>query len=120
MNRIRTENLVPIDIDDTLICWGLDHPNMVDFVDPYYGNTLRVTPHEPNIKIMMNYIERGATILVWSRSGYKWAEAALKALGIDHPNIYVASKPFAYVDDKPCQDWMGERVCLPIDSPWGR
>lgn len=118
MKRIETELFIPCDIDETLICWGASEPT-IDFVDPFYGNTLKVTPHRPNIKVLMNYLERGATILVWSRSGYKWAEAALKALGIDHPNIYVSSKPFAYLDDKPSQEWMGEQVCLPIDSKWG-
>ena len=121
MRRIETELLIPCDIDQTLICWdSLPPPTMVEFIDPYDNRPRLVVPHKPNIKIMMNYLERGATVLVWSRSGYKWAEAALKALNIDHDNIIVASKPFAYIDDKPGQEWMGEQVFLPIDSNWGQ
>lgn len=123
MNIINNEQLLVVDIDETLILWqDLLYKESVKralFQDPHDGKIKTVRIHEPNLKILTNHLSRGSAVIVWSRSGYKWAKAALECLGIDHINIYVATKPLGYLDDKPCQDWMGEHIYLPADSKWG-
>lgn len=119
MTVLETEQLITCDIDETLISWEQPAGNRITFRCPYTGDLLYVTPMYANIKVLTNHLARGTKVLVWSRSGYKWAVAALQALRIDHDNIIVASKPIGYIDDKPCQEWMGEQVYLPIDKKWG-
>lgn len=120
MKTIESEQLIGCDIDETLILWGpATSVKTVAFVDPYDGETKIVGVHEANVKVLVNHLARGSVVFVWSRSGYKWAKAALEALGIDHDNIYVSSKPIGYIDDKPCEQWMGEQIYLPVDSKWG-
>lgn len=119
MQILETEQLITCDIDETLISWEQPAGNRISFRCPYSNDWLSVTPMSANIKVLTNHLARGTKVIVWSRSGYKWAKAVLDALRIDHDNILVASKPIAYIDDKPCQEWMGEKVFLPIDSKWG-
>lgn len=50
--------------------------------------------------------------MVWSAGGGDWAEAVVKALGIEEMVDIVMSKPSWYYDDKPCEDWMGKQIYL--------
>ncbi len=122
MRTIASEQLICCDIDYTLLMWGSRNKGSrsVRFKDPYEGTIKLVQVHEANLKIVIDRLSRGATILVWSASGHKWATAALAALGVSHRNIIIASKPIAYIDDKPASAWMGEQVFLPVDSTWGQ
>lgn len=125
MIEIDTEYLLTCDVDETLIGWDkVGNLRLttkgVDFIDPYDGFTKQVIPQNANIKILKNHLERGATVIVWSKSGYKWAKAALKAVNINHPRIFISPKPIGYIDDKPCQEWMGERIFLPPGDPYGQ
>ena len=122
MKIIKSEQILAVDIDNTLLLWD-EHDSgnqSVVFTDPYTGETKQVKVHEAHLRIVKSRLSRGAVLLVWSSSGYRWVEAALFALQLEHPRVIVLSKPIAYIDDKPCAEWMGERIYLPNNSKYGK
>lgn len=120
MKIIKSEQVIPCDIDFTLLIWGKikKGDKVVLFTDPYTNEQKHVKVHVPNLKVLTTRLARGASVLVWSASGYRWAVAALKALKLDHDSLYVCSKPIGYIDDKPCQAWMGEQIYLDENNAW--
>lgn len=122
MNIIATEQLLALDIDETIVIWGKVKKGQkaINYTCPYTGKQLMVRVHEPNLAIVMERLARGATILAWSASGYQKAVAVLKALNISHERLFVTSKPVGYLDDKPCESWMGQRIWLDPDCHYGK
>lgn len=122
MNIIASEQILPVDIDGTLIVWGKlkKGQKAINFTCPYTLQQMTVRVHEPNLAIVKERLARGATVLAWSASGYKKACAVIKALGIDSPNLYVLSKPVGYLDDIDCSEWMGKRIFLEPDCGYGK
>lgn len=118
-NQIPGEIVGSIDIDGTILDWGRGTGRIVTFIHPFTNQELKVSVNEANLQVVTNWLARGATLLVWSRSGRAWANAALKAINLYHKNIFVAAKPLFYVDDKPANEWMGEQVFLPHTDKWG-
>lgn len=49
---------------------------------------------------------------MWSAGGGEWAEAVVKALGLEKYVDLVMNKPSWYYDDKEAKDWMGKRIYL--------
>lgn len=113
---IRSNLVTCFDIDDTLIYW--DH----DKSTKRYGrpslkrvtielNKRSIDKHiiKEHVEELIRQKESGAFIIVWSASGYEWAEAVVKALNIcDHVDL-IMSKPMRIYDDKDPQDWMPKR-----------
>lgn len=122
MNVIRNEQVVPLDVDGTIILWGKIKKGQraLRYTCPYTQAQMTVRVHEPNVAIVRERLARGATILAWSASGHAKAEAVLKALKIDGPNVYVLSKPVGYLDDIDCSEWMGKRIWLDPDCGYGK
>lgn len=121
MNVHKSENVIPYDVDDTLIMWEKSSlTSGIPILDPTDGKTVYVVPHKPHIKMLRRHAARGFTIIVWSQSGYQWAEAVVKALGLEDVVAEVFTKPSTYVDDLPVSEWMNERVYLKPDSNWGQ
>ncbi len=123
MITIKSEQVLCCDVDFTLLMHGKikKGDKVVQFTDPETGEQKYISVHVPNLKVVTNRLSRGAVIWLWSASGHAWATAAAKALGLHgKKNLVISSKPIAYIDDKPCQEFMGERIWLPVDSAWGR
>lgn len=122
MKVVRNESNVFFDVDDTLVMWEPvgEGPAITipcpHSTDSYY----MLSPHEAHIKLLKNHKARGSHITVWSQSGYAWAEAVVKALGLEDYVDQVMTKPRAHIDDLPCTEWMGERIYLSPDSNYGR
>lgn len=118
MKVIDNELVLCVDVDGTLILPPVDAAtDTIKILCPYDGKYYRRSIHKPHIKALRNYVARGAHVMVWSRNGARWAAAVLEALGLDHLDVYVKSKPFAYMDDLPCQEWMGEHMYIkPTDN----
>lgn len=119
---IASEQLFMFDVDETLIrhkkqVVETDEP--IGINSPYEKTTEWVLPHRPHIKLLKNRHARGATIVVWSANGYRWAEAVVKALNLEPYVHFIMSKPQAYVDDLPAAEILGERMYLQPDSAWG-
>lgn len=118
------EQVICVDIDDTMVVWGSDilpSHMTITIVDPTTKNLITLRVHEPHLKIVKARLDRGATLIVWSAGGYAWAKAVLEAFGLSSsPNIHVFSKPIAYIDDKKANDWMGDHIYLHPDSTYGK
>lgn len=111
------EDITPIDVDETLVLRGY-HPllSTVDIPDPLCpGQFIKLRVHEPMIRLLREQHSRGSHIIVWSRGGYKWAAAVVKALGIEDYVHEVMSKPKTYFDDLPVENWLKDRVYLEPD-----
>lgn len=126
MKIIESEQVICCDVDETLISWDTTMYNpvasalpLIIVKDPYTNKELYLRPHNPHIYLLKARLERGATVILWSAGGYKWAEAVAKALSLTHERIIYMSKPIAYIDDKPANSWMGEHIYIPIDSKYG-
>lgn len=122
MQVIKSEQVICVDIDDTLVLHKRGAPRdvIVNFIDPYDGTERFLVMHEPHVKILKDRKARGAVIVVWSQSGYAWAETVIKAMGLEPYVDFIMSKPIAYIDDKPVTEWMAERIYLQPDSNYGK
>lgn len=115
MKTLKTEKLIFIDVDDTLIMWTWPEEangKTIKFKDPYSNSWLQVYPNRPNITLLKEKLYRGFTIIVWSAGGYAHAEAVVKALKLASYVDYVMTKPTAYVDDRDVSDWFPKRIYL--------
>lgn len=111
-------HVIMCDVDSTLIMhedtntvFPTKHVKVVDPLDT--TKTISVVPNEPMIRILREELAAGYLVVVWSKGRYQWAQNVLEALKLSHINIVVMSKPSHYLDDKPCQEWMGYQVYLP-------
>jgi hypothetical protein len=126
MQVIKKDITVPIDVDKTLVFWtpeGQKRHVLSRKVD-YYGEDVYVIPHKEHCQLVRAMLARGRNVIVWSGNGHSWAENVinmLHAIG-ELPNIddiIVMSKPVGYVDDMPCDTWMGNRIYIqPHSNPY--
>lgn len=131
MNIIYNERMIMCDIDDTLVMH--DNSNIyevsrygpynmivalsdITVVCPYSNEKVRLTANRPMIKLVQEEAKRGAHIVFWSRGGYQWATAVVKALGLDNISCTVMSKPLVYFDDVPVEEWLKDRVYMPPNT----
>ncbi len=129
MKVLKNENVIMYDVDDTLVIWK-DKNDETDRVvviedpylsgNPYGGNkAYALAVHEPHVKLLQNHHARGKCVVVWSQGGYRWAEAVVKALGLEDCVDLIMSKPTAYVDDLRVEEWLPKRTYISADSNWG-
>jgi hypothetical protein len=121
MTVIRNEQVIFCDVDDTLIMW--QEPvacQPVAIIEcPYSGKQYTLSINLGNLKILKDRKVRGSTIIVWSAGGHAWAEAVVRALGIEKYVDYCMSKPIGYIDDKPANKILGEHIYIPYGSSYG-
>jgi phosphoserine phosphatase len=103
-----------VDVDDTLIKWSVptgDEPEneLVTVVCRDIKQTFAINKY--NLEYLEKLAVRGHLIIVWSAAGAVWAEAVVKAFGIEHLVIATMSKPTYYVDDiRDANQFMGKHV----------
>lgn len=119
MKIIAHNHVVMCDVDSTLVMHENPYPNLslrlfLKVPDPIEPDKfISVLPNEPMIRLLKEELAAGKHVVVWSRGRYAWATNVLIALGFkDYENLTVMSKPDAYLDDKPCEEWMGPRVWI--------
>lgn len=124
---IHSENILVCDVDKTLILHRLELTeeerealDIVQFTDPYDGSIVTRFVHAAHRKLLVNHKARGALVIVWSQNGYQWAEAVVKALGLEAYVDFIMSKPRMHCDDLPSSEWMGERIYLKPDHVFGK
>lgn len=116
---VENENIVGVDIDDTMILYPeesltkeqalmLGYREFEDFT----GKKILALPSEKHIRLLEYYHARGFWIIVWSGNGYRHADNILKQLGVRHCANQIMSKMGRYLDDVECSRWMGTRVYL--------
>ncbi len=117
MKVIENENVVMVDVDDTLVMhvkppYDLES-KQVKVQDPLNPlATIEMVVNEPMVRLVREEAHRGTTVVVWSRGGYEWAQNVVVALKLTEVIDYVMSKPTAYFDDKPVEEWLKYRVYL--------
>lgn len=113
------------DVDDTLITWrpseddreerGKDCSWLLTTLD--LDETGKVylkqkkeddafIPHRSNIEQLKEHKRRGHTIIVWSAGGWRWAEQAIRLLGLEDYVDLVIEKPSFVYDDKQVHEFM--------------
>lgn len=123
MRVINVESTIFVDCDDTLVMWnttGIDENKLITIPDPYFpANVIKLAPHKGHIKVLKDRKVRGSFIVVWSAGGYQWAEAVVKALGIEVHVDLVMTKPHMYIDDKKAEEFMKEHLYIPYGNGYG-
>lgn len=101
--------VVCYDCDDTLVMWSLD-PKRTDIIkiDTGNGHFAECNPHHKHIQSIKDHKSRGQVVIIWSAGGGKWAEAVVKALGLEEYVDVCMSKPSWIYDDLSIMKWMPE------------
>lgn len=113
MYKLQCNQPVYIDVDDTLLMWGFSHEpfhNSVKVIN--VGITFYLKPHNEHINQLKAHKARGHTIIVWSKGGADWAEAAVKALGLEEFVDLVVEKPQWCYDDTEYNEFLPKRYFL--------
>lgn len=114
MKVIKNENVLVVDVDETLVLsTEVRDLKSVPIWDEVTGSFLYVQPHQPHVRLIHEENQRGRFIIVWSRGGHAWAEAVVKGLGLLGSVDLIMSKPYAYIDDVPIQNWLTDRIFIP-------
>jgi hydroxymethylpyrimidine pyrophosphatase-like HAD family hydrolase len=108
---ISNELIMPFDVDETLLLKADASRSDNILLDCPHDNSLQERQvHEAHVKLLRDKKARGYTIIVWSARGHAWAKSAVEALGLQHSVDLVMTKPTAYVDDLPVEQWMPYRI----------
>lgn len=115
MQIINNEYVTLWDIDDTLVMHDNDlyqNSHKVWVKDPVEGDYIELRKNSSMIRLMKEEKARGSHVIVWSRGGHQWAKNVIEALKLEKYVDQVMSKPLAYFDDKPVEEWLKYRVWL--------
>lgn len=118
MNVNENEQIFGFDIDKTLVSARRQHyaPGDIPVVNPYTNETVYVRPHHGHVDLLKEMYGRGRYIRVHSAAGVKWALAVVQALKLE-PYVHdVETKMLGYIDDKPCEQWLNNRIYLDEDD----
>lgn len=118
-----SDNGVFCDVDDTLVMWSPTQEERekygIDVLCP--GSNIlkedgtlsvgpswteRLVPHFTHIEQLKKHKARGHFVCVWSAGGWEWAQAAVKALGLENYVDLVISKPTWTYDDLQAEEFM--------------
>lgn len=98
-----------VDIDDTLVHEEESHGSESIGFD-YHGRTITLWTNTRNVATVRRFKRLGYQIVFWSRTGYDWAKIVTSTIGLSDSQDTFLTKPLFYLDDRDCQDWMGERI----------
>lgn len=123
MKVIDNERIIMCDCDDTLVMHRSFDPNAdgvecVTIPDPISSQHIRLEVNKNMVRLVKEEHTRGATIIIWSRGGFSWAEAVVKALGLESYVHIVMTKPSIYFDDMPVEKWLTDRVYVGPDAKY--
>lgn len=114
LDVLKSDHVVCVDVDDTLVSWSPSpHHNMnpphedCGQIDIEFNGLERSYWTFPfNIESIKSHRHKGHRIVVWSGSGYAWAEAVVRALDLVQYVDVVMSKPRWLLDDMKPADFM--------------
>ncbi len=121
MKVVSQESIIVIDVDNTLIMWGKAKrgEKAVHVTNPYDHKQETLRLHKGHIKVLKERHARGSYIIVWSAAGYQWANAVIRALGLEQYVDQIMTKPQMYIDDKQAHEILGERLYIPYGDDYG-
>lgn len=106
MITIKNDNIVFVDVDDTLIKWNVsEHDTDIVYIN-FSGERHKHSVIRANVDALLKHNSRNHAIVVWSQGGFQWAEAVVKALGLESKVTAVMSKPKFLIDDLQSNMWM--------------
>lgn len=109
-----SDDVVFCDVDETLISYDYSdfEDELIKIIDPYDKEELELFPLKANIRLLKRCKLKGKSVVVWSRGGYKWAEAVVEALNLQEYVDLIMAKVELYIDDKDISDWGTSRSYL--------
>lgn len=118
MKQIKNENVLVVDVDDTLILHRPKHQaaKLYEVKDPVTDQYILLEGHVPHIRLIREEAIRGKFIIVWSKGGHEWAARVVEALYLTDYVDLCMTKPVAYIDDKPVAEWLQDRIYIPPDA----
>lgn len=115
MKTIGSDKNVFVDVDETLII-NKSHKEEFGITDKEWAansfpmgiskTKVEVMPHFKHIEFIKELKSKNITIYVWSAGGKDWAEAVIKALGLEDFVDFAMTKPELYIDDLEADKWM--------------
>ena len=110
MHKVTCGPTAFFDVDDTLLMWSIPDGFEGDLVTVRCRDYIEnLAPNEHNIKLLKKFATRGHAVVVWSGGGADWAEAVVKALGLEDYVQVVTGKPNYYIDDiANSKEWIGK------------
>lgn len=124
MYYVEGDNIVFFDVDNTLIMWNPDpnDPRVID-IPTLFGHwvgdgkftpeTMKVIPHKEHLERVKGHKRLGNTVVVWSKSGPRWAQHIVNHFGLQDYVDVVCGKPTCFYDDLKPEEFMGERRYIP-------
>jgi predicted HAD superfamily phosphohydrolase YqeG len=120
----KTGTTVYFDIDDTIIMWSKEEitrpvkpPKGLDIVEvECNGFRSRVYYHIKHVKLVKQYAERGAVVILWSHGGSEWVKSVVTALGLEEYVFACLNKPTVYYDDLEAKDFMKNRRFVNLET----
>ncbi len=111
MNKlIENYKVVMVDIDETLAMANLSEFPSDEAIQLNYGpGPIWVVPNRKNLNLVEKFYKLDYSVILWSKTGADWAFAIAKAFDIDHMVTLYLTKPQFYIDDQPCENWMGRQ-----------
>lgn len=110
MKVLKSHKVITVDCDDTLVMWDLSkYPELERIELDCYGPVM-LALNQKNINLVRKLSKLGYEIIVWSQTGYDWAQAVGKATGLDDIVSLYMTKPRYYVDDLESKIWIGDRL----------
>lgn len=118
---VNKESTIFVDCDDTLVMWGKakEGEKVIAITNPHDGTQDYLRPHQGHIRVLKDRKARGSYIVVWSAGGFAWANAVVKALGLESYVDLIMTKPHMYIDDKKADAIMGEHLYIPYGNGYG-
>lgn len=108
--KLKSHKVVTVDCDDTLVMWNIsEYPTLPRIELDLCGPAI-LAVNQKNVNLVTKLAKLGYTIIVWSQTGWDWAETVCTKLGIDPIVSLYLTKPRYYVDDLESHVWMGERL----------
>lgn len=110
------ENIVSVDVDETLIMHDHEkYPQLPKVHLNYYGHDKICAVHTEHVILIKAYQKRGFWVRVNSNNGWKWAEKVVDALDLRDFVNEVCTKTSKYMDDhKDAAQVCGQHVYIPI------
>lgn len=107
MVTIVNRNVFCYDIDDTVVIHDAmtrdlkaDTTGRLIVICPYEGTPYSFEVHQRHVDFIKREKAKGSYVIAWSRSEAPWAQAVVKALGLEAHTDLCMSKPVKILDDK--------------------
>ena len=109
----------PCDVDGTLTVRpedpGFDPNKQVPVWDVVTKSWIKTQINLNTVRLLNEKNHQGYFIHVWTQGGAAWGEAVVNAAGIRGIVNLISEKPKGYMDDMPCEKWMGEKILITQD-----